>query len=42
MGKKKSSFKINYDARTGKFVAVKEAKRRPATNVVEIIKKNSF
>ena len=42
MGKKKSSFKISRDARTGKFVPVKEAKRRPATNVVEIIKKNSF
>jgi len=39
MGKKKSSYKIGRDARTGKFIPVKEARRRPATTVVETIKK---
>ena len=31
--------KIGRDAKTGKFVPVKEAQRRPTTTVVETIKK---
>lgn len=31
--------KIGRDARNGQFISVKEAKRRPATTVVETIKK---
>ena len=30
--------KIGRDAKTGQFITVKEAKRRPATTVVETIK----
>ena len=32
------SRKIGRDAKTGKFIPVKEAKRRPSTTVVETIK----
>lgn len=32
------SFKIGRDARTGEFIPVKEAVRRPTTTVVETIK----
>lgn len=39
MGKKKV-FKIGRDARTGKFIPVKEANRRKSTAVVETIKKS--
>ena len=38
MGKGKTR-KIGRDARTGKFIPVKEAKRRKSTAVVETIKK---
>lgn len=38
-GKKTITVKIGRDARTGKFITVKEAKRRPSTTVVETIKK---
>jgi hypothetical protein len=38
MANKKSS-KIGRDAKTGRFIPVKEAKRRKATAVVETIKK---
>lgn len=31
--------KIGRDAKTGKFIPVKEAQRRPTTTVVETIKK---
>ena len=31
--------KIGRDAKTGKFIPVKEAERRPTTTVVETIKK---
>jgi len=37
--KKGSETKIGRDARTGKFIPVKEAGRRPSTTVVETIKK---
>lgn len=37
--KKGSEIKIGRDARTGKFIPVKEAVRRPSTTVVETIKK---
>lgn len=33
------TFKIGRDARTGKFIPVKEAQRRPTRTVVETIKK---
>jgi len=40
MGTKKGSDqKIGRDAKTGQFITVKEAKRRPSTTVVETIKK---
>lgn len=33
------SHKIGRDARTGEFIPVKEAQRRPSTTVVETIKR---
>ncbi|WP_256527293.1 hypothetical protein [Gilvimarinus sp. DA14] len=36
---KSKSRSIGRDARTGQFIPVSEAKRRPATTVVERIKK---
>ncbi len=33
-----SGFKVGRDAKSGQFVPVKEAQRRPATTVVETIK----
>ncbi len=36
--KKGSSHKIGRDARTGEFITVKEAERRPSTTVVETMK----
>ena len=33
-----SGFKVGHDAKSGQFVPVKEAQRRPATTVVETIK----
>jgi hypothetical protein len=38
---KTSSHKIGRDARTGEFIPVKEAKRRPSTTVVETIKRTT-
>lgn len=38
MSKKKSTHKVGRDAKMGKFITVKEAKRRPSTTVVETIK----
>jgi len=35
----KKATKIGRDARTGKFIPVKEAIRRPSTTVVETIKR---
>ena len=35
---KSGSHKIGRDARTGEFIPVKEAQRRPSTTVVETIK----
>ena len=32
------SIKIGRDARTGRFISIEEAKRRPSTTVVEIVK----
>ncbi|WP_332445474.1 hypothetical protein [Dehalococcoides mccartyi] len=32
--------KIGRDARTGQFIKVKEAEKRPSTTIVETIKKN--
>ena len=41
MGSKRSGgHKIGRDARTGKFIPVKEAERRKSTAVVETIKKS--
>lgn len=37
--KKDSSRKIGRDAKTGEFIPVKEAKRRPKTTVIETIKR---
>lgn len=36
---KGSTTKIGRDARTGEFIPVSEAKRRPSTTVVETIKR---
>ena len=36
--KKAKTHKIGRDAKTGEFIPVKEAKRRPQTTVVETIK----
>lgn len=36
---KGSTTKIGRDARSGKFIPVREAKRRPSTTVVETVKK---
>ena len=38
MGKVKSP-KIGRDAKTGEFIPVEEAKRRPSTTVVETVRK---
>ncbi len=38
MSKKTSTHKIGRDARTGEFIPVKEAERRPSTTTVETIK----
>lgn len=35
----KKTTKIGRDAKTGKFIPVKDAKKRPATTVVETIKR---
>jgi hypothetical protein len=37
--KKGSTFKVGRDAKTGKFIPVKQANKRPNTTVVETIKK---
>ncbi len=37
--KKQTIMKIGRDAKTGKFIPVKKAKRRPSTTVVETIKR---
>ena len=39
MSKKSSTTKIGRDARTGEFIPVKEAIRRPKTTVIETIPK---
>ena len=39
MGKKQGTFKVGRDAKTGKFIPVKEAEKRPNTTVVETVKK---
>ena len=39
MPKKKNSFKIGRDAKTGEFITVEEAERRKKTAIVETIKK---
>lgn len=36
--KNPGSHKIGRDARTGEFITVKEAQRRPSTTIVETIK----
>ena len=38
-GKKGSEHKIGRDARTGQFIPVKEAQRKPKTTVVETIRR---
>lgn len=38
-GKKTVTTKVGRDAKTGEFITVKEAKRRPNTTVVETIKR---
>jgi len=38
--KKPSGQKIGRDAKNGQFIPVKEAQKRPAKAVVEVIKKN--
>lgn len=37
---KQVTHKIGRDARTGEFIPVKEAQRRPSTTVVETIKRS--
>ena len=36
---KTQSIKIGRDAKTGQFIPVKQAKKRPATTIVQTIKK---
>lgn len=38
---KKISVKIGRDAKTGEFIPVSEARRRPGTTVVETIKRKA-
>jgi hypothetical protein len=38
--KKTDTYKIGRDAKSGEFIPVKEAERRPKTTVVETIKKS--
>lgn len=38
---KKVTHKVGRDARSGEFITVKEAQRRPSTTVVETIKRGS-
>jgi len=40
MAKNKGETKIGRDAKTGKFITVKEAERRKKTTVVETIRKD--
>ena len=37
--KSKKTFKIGRDAKSGRFITVKQAKKKPATTVVETLKK---
>ena len=39
MARKSKSMKVGRDARTGKFIPVRAAKRRKSTAIVETIKK---
>ncbi|MEM7048404.1 MAG: hypothetical protein AAF604_02045 [Acidobacteriota bacterium] len=39
MKKSSKSTKIGRDAKSGKFIPVREAKKRPSTTVVETIKR---
>ncbi len=39
--KKSDTFKVRRDAKTGKFIPVKQAERRKSTSVVETIKKKN-
>ncbi len=36
----KRTFKVGRDAKTGRFIPVKTAQKRPATTVVETIKRS--
>lgn len=36
---KTQSIKIGRDAKTGQFISVKQAKKRPATTIVQTIKR---
>jgi len=38
-GKKSGESRIGRDAKTGQFISVKEAQRRPKTTVVETIRR---
>lgn len=37
--KNEDSFKVGRDAKTGEFITVEEAKRRPATTIIQTIHK---
>jgi hypothetical protein len=37
--KRKNEFKVGRDAKTGEFIRVEDAKRRPSTTIVQTIKK---
>lgn len=39
MASSKKTFKVGRDAKTGKFIPVKEAERRKSTAIVETVKK---
>jgi len=41
MAKKTVTIKVGRDAKSGQFIPVKEAERRPNTTVVETIKKTA-
>ena len=42
MGKNSKTFPLGRDAKTGEFIPVKEAKRRPNTTTVERIPKSGY
>lgn len=42
MSKERKTFDVGRDSKTGEFIPVKEAERRPSTTTVERIPKSGF